>query len=69
MQTPDNTERYMVTHRGSKMAIRLHDTRVFDTLCDAVEYANNHESKYGIRVFMVSNSKRPKEINDWRRPA
>lgn len=68
MQTLPNTERYMVTCRGSKMAITLGDVRVFDSLSDAVEHARetyNHPG-YGVRIFLVANDKRPKEIKDWR---
>lgn len=49
------------------MAIRLGECRIFDTLMDAVEYANGTTSSpYWMRIFKVSNTKRPKEINDWR---
>lgn len=60
MQTPDNTERYMVTQRGAKSAILLGTLRVFDTVTDAIDYAR--AEKHWYRIFMVSNNKRPKEI-------
>lgn len=67
MQTNPNTERYMVTRRGSAMAIRLDTLRVFDCLIDAIEYAKGEEAKRPslYRVFLVANDKRAKEIN-WR---
>lgn len=65
MQTPPNTERYMVTRRGSTMAIRLGEVRVFDVLSDALEYASAADPKRRgyMRLFLVANDKRPKEIN------
>lgn len=63
MQTPDDTERYMVTRRGGRMALRIHELRVFDCLADAVEYAKAQPSPGCMRVFVASSTKRVKEIN------
>lgn len=62
MQTNPNTERYMVTLRGSKMALKFHELRVFDCLSDAVEYATSIQDRGLPRVFVVANDKRAKEI-------
>lgn len=64
METAPNTQRYMVAKGAATYGIRMAEIRIFDCMSDAATYAD--EQGGYMRLFIVSNDKRPKEIKDWR---